>query len=148
MERARPMTDDDFMLINGVGRKKMEEYGYRFIKEIISFSKQKRTRKTQKKGKTYKITGELYAEGKTPEEIAKERELSEITIMSHLLKLYDEGEDIDLNQFISKADLEAVKKAKKELGDPDKLKPYFEHFEEAIPYNDIKIALKIIENEA
>ena len=148
MERARPMTDDDFMLINGVGRKKMEEYGYRFIKEIISFSKQKRTRKTQRKSKTYKITGELYAEGKTPEEIAKERELSEITIMSHLVKLYDEGEDIDLKQFIGKADLEAVKKAKKKLGNPDKLKPYFEHFEEAIPYNDIKIALKIIENEA
>tara|TARA_B100000586_G_C20114985_1_gene432559 strand:- start:1077 stop:3185 length:2109 start_codon:yes stop_codon:yes gene_type:complete len=147
MERARPMTDDDFMLINGVGRKKMEEYGYRFIKEIIAFSKQKRTRKKQKKGKTYKITGEMYAKGKTPEEIAKERELSEITIMSHLLKLYDEGESIDLNQFIGKADLEAVRKAKKTLGDPDKLKPYFEHFEEAIPYNAIKIALKIIENE-
>ncbi|HAJ82581.1 DNA helicase RecQ [Zunongwangia profunda] len=147
MERARPMTDDDFMLINGVGRKKMEEYGYRFIKEIIAFSKQKRTRKKQKKGKTYKITGEMYAKGKTPEEIAKERELSEITIMSHLLKLYDEGESIDLNQFIGKADLDAVRKAKKTLGDPDKLKPYFEHFEEAIPYNAIKIALKIIENE-
>ena len=61
----------------------------------------------------------------------------------HTIKSYS----IDLNQFIGKADLEAVRKAKKTLGDPDKLKPYFEHFEEAIPYNAIKIALKIIENE-
>ncbi|WP_417887878.1 DNA helicase RecQ [Zunongwangia sp.] len=147
MERSRPMTDDDFMLINGVGRKKMQEYGFQFIKEIIAYSKQKRTKKKQTKGKTYKVTGDLYKQGKTPAEIAKERELSEITIMSHLFKLYDEGKSIDLQKFISKSDLKAVRKARKELDNPDKLKTYFEHFEEAIPYQNIKIALKIIENE-
>ncbi|MDT0646530.1 DNA helicase RecQ [Zunongwangia sp. F260] len=147
MEKERPMTDDDFMQINGVGRQKMKDYGYRFIKEIIAFSKEKRERKSAKKGKTYQITGELYKEGLSVEEIAKKRKLASTTIFSHLLKLYDEGKDINLNQFVSKADLDAVKKAKKDLNDPDSLKAYFEHFQEAIGYETIKISLKILEKE-
>ncbi|MDT0685669.1 DNA helicase RecQ [Autumnicola psychrophila] len=147
MEKERPMTDDDFMQINGVGRQKMQDYGYRFIKEIIAFSKEKRERKSAKKGKTYQITGELYKEGLSVEEIAKKRKLASTTIFSHLLKLYDEGKDINLNQFVSKADLDAVKKARKELEDPDSLKAYFEHFQEAIGYETIKISLKILEKE-
>src|SRR5690606_14698524 len=55
MEKERPMTDDDFMQINGVGRKKMQDYGYQFIREIISYKKQKTTKKQKAaKGNTYK----------------------------------------------------------------------------------------------
>ncbi|MDT0690486.1 DNA helicase RecQ [Salegentibacter sp. F188] len=147
MEKERPMTDDEFLQINGVGRQKMQDYGYRFIKEIISFSKEKREKKSAKKGQTYKITGELYNDGLSVEEIAKKRKLASTTIFSHLLKLFDEGEAIDLHQFVSKADLDAVKKAKKDLDDPDSLKAYFEHFQEAIGYETIKVSLKILEKE-
>ena len=42
MEKERPMTDEEFILVNGVGRQKMQNYGYRFIKEIIAFHKEKR----------------------------------------------------------------------------------------------------------
>src|SRR5690606_9096790 len=69
MERVRPMTDEDFMQINGVGRQKMQNYGYRFIKEIIAFSKQKREKKKTKNGNTYKATLELYQQGLDIEEM-------------------------------------------------------------------------------
>ncbi len=150
MEKQRPMSDSEFMLINGVGRKKMEDYGFRFIREIIAFSKEKRERKPKKKtkkGNTLKETLSLYKDGLEVEEIAKERGIAKNTIFAHLIKLYDEGEDINLHQFVPKSDLKSVKKAKKNLENPNSLRAYYEHFEEAIPYETIKISLKILEKE-
>ncbi len=146
MEKERPMTDEDFLRINGVGRQKMQNYGYRFIKEIISFSKEKREKK-KKKGNTYLLTYELYKNGLGVEEIAAERKLTATTVYSHLSKLYTEGKDIDLHQFVSKADITAVKKAREELNAPDGLKPYYEHFQEAIDYWTIRLALTLLESE-
>jgi len=150
MEKQRPMSDSEFLLIDGVGRKKMENYGYRFIREIIAFSKEKREKKPKKKtkkGNTLKETLALYHEGLEVEQIAKERGVAKNTIYNHLLKLYDEGEEINLHQFIPISDLKSIEKAKKELESPNSLKTYFEHFEEAIPYETIKISLKILEDK-
>ncbi len=147
MEQQRPMTDDDFMQISGVGKRKMENYGYQFIKEIIAFNKEKREKKKTKKGNTHKVTLELYNQGMSISEMAIERKLAEATIFSHISKLYDDGEAIDLHKFIDKSDLEAIKKAKKALDNPDTLKPFFEYFEEAIPYQTIKIGLTILKKE-
>jgi ATP-dependent DNA helicase RecQ len=147
MEKERPMTDEDFMQISGVGRQKMQNYGYRFIKEIIAHSKEKREKKSRKKGNTYKETFNLYKEGMTIEEIAQTRNLAPTTIFSHLSKLYDSGENVDLKKFISKGDLEAVKKAKSKLENPDALKPYFEHFQEEMDYGTIRMALTILNKE-
>ncbi len=147
MEKERPMTDEAFIAINGVGRKKMQDYGYQFIKEIIAFSKEKRVKKKSVKGNTHKITLELYNNGLSVEEISKERNLATTTIYSHIAKLYADGEHIDLMQFISRSDLEAVKKAKSELEEPETLKVYYEHFEESIDYWTIRMALTVLEKE-
>lgn len=147
MEKERPMTDDDFIRINGVGRQKMQNYGYRFIKEIINFSKEKREKKKRKKGNTYKETFLLYKEDLSVEEIARERNLSPTTVFSHLAKLYKEGEDVNLRQFLSQNDLKAIQKAKKELENPEGLKPYFEHFQDSMDYGTIRLGLTILEKE-
>ncbi|WP_282085875.1 DNA helicase RecQ [Aquimarina algiphila] len=151
MEKSRPMSDDEFMQINGVGRQKMQNYGYQFIKAIIDFSQEKTTKKkkkSSKKGNTHKETLTLYKEGLSIEEIAIKRQLAASTVFSHIMKLHEDGEDIDLKQFVSAADLSAVKKAKEELDQPDTLKPYFEHFEQALDYNTIKIALTVLKDES
>ena len=145
MEKFRPMTDDEFLQINGVGRQKMQDYGFRFIKEIIAFSKEKRTKVVRKKGKTYQLTGELYKEGLSIDEISVKRKLAPATVLSHLVKLYDDGAAIDLKKFVSKTDLKAVKSAKIKLDNPSTLKAYYEYFEESIPYDTIKLSLKILE---
>ena len=147
MEKERPMTDEEFMQINGVGRQKMQNYGYRFIKEIIAFSKEKRAKKGRKKGSTYKETYVLFKNGLSVEEISKKRKLAVTTVFSHLAKLYDMGEDIDLHQFVNKQELKAVKKAKSELKEPHSLKAFYEHFQESMDYWTIRLALTILEKE-
>ncbi|MBQ0733139.1 DNA helicase RecQ [Aquimarina celericrescens] len=147
MEKFRPMSDEEFIQINGVGRQKMQNYGYQFIKEIISFSqeKTKKKKKSSKKGKTHKETLALYQEGLSIEEIAIKRQLASSTIFSHIQKLYEEGEDIDLKKFVNTEDIKSIKEAKEHLDNPEGLKPYFEHFQGAIDYNTIKLALAVLE---
>jgi len=147
MEKSRPMTDDDFLQINGVGKQKMQDYGYDFIKEIIAFSKEKRTVKKTKKANTYNATLELLKKDLSLEEIAKERGLALTTIYSHLAKLYSENEAVNPEKYISKADLKSIAKARKELGQTEALKPYFDHFEEAIDYGTIRLGLAVLEKE-
>ncbi|SEK40747.1 ATP-dependent DNA helicase RecQ [Aquimarina amphilecti] len=147
MEKVRPMSDDEFMQISGVGKMKMQNYGYQFIKTIIDFSAEKtKKKKTNKnKGNSHKETLNLYKQGFSIEEIAQERKLAQSTVFSHIMKLYNDGEDIDLKQFVSNTDINSIKKAKETLGNPDTLKPYFEHFEQAMDYNTIKLALAVLE---
>ncbi|MDY8136238.1 DNA helicase RecQ [Aquimarina sp. 2201CG5-10] len=150
MEKSSPMTDEEFMQISGVGRQKMQNYGYQFIKAIIDFSSEKTKKKKKKgakKGETLKETLALYQDGLSIEEISVKRKLAASTIFSHIMKLHENGENIDLRQFIDKEDLNMVEKARETLNNPEGLKPYFEYFEEAIRYDTIRLALAILNNK-
>ena len=145
MERARPMSEADLLEISGVGQRKLDVYGEEFIAEIISFTGGKR--KKEKKKDTNLVTYELYTEGFSIEEIAVKRNLKSTTIFSHLAKLYGEGKDIDIYNFVNKEEVENVRKAKLELENPPALKPYFEHLNGELEYFKIRLALSIIEKE-
>jgi ATP-dependent DNA helicase RecQ len=146
MEIQRPMSDEEFLAIDGVGKTKLENYGDSFIKAIIDFQKNKVVRK-KKEGTTYKETLELFQNGLTVEEIAMKRKLGVTTITSHLAKLYTDGHPIDLFQFISKNEVAQIAEAKIKLESPNALKPYFEYFEEQMAYDKIRIGLALIEKE-
>lgn len=146
METIRPMSDDEFITIDGVGKVKLEKYGDAFIKAIITFYKDKAT-KVKKASSTYKETLELFQNGFTDEQIAIKRKLGLGTIMSHFAKLYSDGADIDLYQFVSKEEITLVNKAKIKLESPTTLKPYFDFLDEKVGYDKIRLALSIIEKE-
>ncbi|TRX30850.1 DNA helicase RecQ [Flavobacterium sp. ZT3R18] len=146
METQRPMSDDEFLAIDGVGKAKLEKYGDSFIKAIIDFQKNKVVRK-KKEGSTYKETLELFQSGMTVEKIAAKRNLGVTTITSHLAKLYLDGHPIDLSIYITEAEISKIAEAKIKLESPNALKPYFEFFEEQIPYDKIRIGLALIEKE-
>ncbi|UZO80219.1 DNA helicase RecQ [Aquimarina sp. ERC-38] len=149
IEKSRPLTDDEFLQVNGVGRAKMQKYGHQFIKEILAFSSEKRT-KTKKRlasGDSYKLTLDLLNQGKTPEEISTERGLALSTIYGHLFKLSEAGHKLDLTAFIDASSLKAIEKAREELKNPDKLKVYFDYFEETMDYNTIRMALIVLDQK-
>jgi ATP-dependent DNA helicase RecQ len=146
LEAERPMSDEEFLTIDGVGRAKLEKYGDAFIKAIIEFQKNKTVR-AKKEGSTYKETLELLQSGLTVEEIATKRNLGISTITSHLAKLYSDGHPIDLSSYITAAEISKIAEAKIKLESPNALKPYFDYFEEQISYDKIRIGLALIEKE-
>lgn len=89
----------------------------------------------------------MFQSGLTTQEIALKRKLGIGTIMSHLAKLYLDGETIDLYQFVSEEEVSLIAKAKIQLESPTTLKPYYDHLEEKIAYDKIRLALAIIEKE-
>ncbi|HEY4619003.1 MAG TPA: DNA helicase RecQ [Flavobacterium sp.] len=146
METKRPMSDDELIAIDGVGKAKLEKYGDAFINAIIEFQKNK-TVKPKKEAGTYKETLLLFQSGLSVDEIALKRKLGLGTIMSHLAKLYSDGETIDLHQFVSMKEVELIHKAHIKLQKPTTLKPYFEYLDEKLGYDKIRLALAIIEKE-
>ncbi|MDC1276703.1 DNA helicase RecQ [Algibacter sp.] len=143
IERERPMSDDDFLKISGVGQRKMEVYGVEFIAEIMSFMGSKLNK--PKKKDTVLITYDLYKSGMSIEEISIERKLSSTTIYSHIAKLFSKGKDINIFDFVSNSDVEAVRKAKVALDSPTALKPYFTYLNEELDYFKIRLALSVVD---
>jgi ATP-dependent DNA helicase RecQ len=146
METARPMSDTELIAIDGVGKAKLEKYGDAFINAIIEFQKDKLV-KPKKEAGTYKETLLLYQNGITVDEIALKRKLGLGTVMSHLAKLYLDGEAIDLYQFVSKKEVEQIYEAHIKLEKPTALKPYFDYLDEKLAYDKIRLGLAIIEKE-
>ncbi len=143
IERDRPQTDNEFLAISGVGQRKLEVYGAEFMEEIKTFIKEK----TKKQSNTTLETYNLYQEGFSIEEIAIKRKLKAQTIFSHLSKLYLEGKDISLDEFIEVDVLNQIRNAKKVLKNEMALKPYFEFLGEKIPYEQIRIGLTILQKK-
>jgi ATP-dependent DNA helicase RecQ len=144
MEQVRPMSEDDFLTISGVGQRKLEVYGDEFIAEILDFIGSKK-KKTTKKSDTHLVTYDLYKKGLSIEEISIQRKLKTPTIYSHIAKLFLEGKDINIFNFITKSDVEAIHKAKIELENPTALKPYFDYYNEQMDYFKIRLALSVLE---
>jgi len=144
MEADKPISGEEFMQIDGVGKQKFRDYGAAFIKEIEEFTQ---TKPKAKKKDTFKETLNWYKKGLSADEIAVERKLNVATIHSHFLKLFKDGEAIDLGEFVDNSALELLRKAKVELGPKASLKAIFMHLEEELSYNTIKYGLLILERE-
>jgi ATP-dependent DNA helicase RecQ len=69
------------------------------------------------------------------------------TIYGHLLKAHQQGEVIDLHQFITSEEIKNIERARKSLQDPERLRAYFDYFEEQIPYWKIKFGLYILDQK-
>lgn len=143
MEKYVPRTEQEMLQISGVGTRKMEVYGDQFIAEIAQYMNQNESGKSD----TFLKTFELYSDGLTIDEICSERNLKPPTVFSHLAKLYLDGKNVDLNQFVTKEEIVQVKNAKQILENPPQLKTYFAYFDEEISYSKIRVALTILEKE-
>lgn len=139
----KPTSDDELLQISGIGERKAAQYGRIFIDEIITFIKEKSLEGEKIKGATHLVTYELIKDGLTPEQIATKRNLNPVTIYSHLATLYDQGKDIDLKRYISDQEQTLIFKAIDETGETEKLKPIFDHLDQNIPYDKLRLALAL-----
>lgn len=143
MAAEKPTYDEAFLSIDGVGRAKLEKYGQLFMSEILGFEEMSK----KKKASTYTETWRLYQKGLSVDEIATARELSATTVISHLSKLYLEGKPVELKKYLSEGVFDKVEAAFEGLHEYKLLKPYFEYFNGEIPYEQIRIALTLLERD-
>jgi len=147
MDQLRPMTDDEFLQISGVGKKKMQDYGFQFITEIIAFHKSKRKKTTKKKKSPFLVSAEMYKNGSSIEEIVLERGVAENTVISDLMKAYETDKDIRLDKLISETDIKAVADARLKVEDPTRLRSFYQYFKEEMSYTTIKLGLLLSDQD-
>ena len=126
--------------IQGLGKVKIDRFGQELIQIIVSKGKNKLD--------TYSKTLQLYDSGMNLEEIASSRGLSEQTVINHLIKLYEDGNKIDLHQYVSEYEMQQVRFARKALNNTYQLKPIFDKLEGAISYPKISMAIAILDHHS
>jgi len=113
----KPTTAAQMRSVQGLGQVKWERYGHTFLKLIQSFLRDFKVPGTRlTKGVTYLETLDLYEKGMDIEAMAESRNISPATIAQHLLRLKSEGEEIDIQKFISISDQKKVMETIAELG--------------------------------
>lgn len=141
MAQKRPVTDADLLYVSGVGERKLQLYGDAFMDEIRRFVREKTDEGLNVPGSTYLLTWDLYKQGRTVEEIARQRELSPITVVSHLATMYERGELVDINKWATPEALDLVQGALHLFATPYQLKEIYEHFEQRFSYEAIRFAI-------
>ena len=133
------------LAISGVGQQKFERYGELFINEILSFAKENTLKGDTRviKGMTYVVTHDLYKNGHSIEAIAKQREMTTGTILGHLLKLREQGENIDIQQFVSESERKIIQQVTNglNLDDAGVLTELFNRLNGKIDYYKLRIII-------
>ena len=150
MAQKRPISEAQMKAVSGIGAEKFRRYGPTFINEILAFPKENSQPGTRiAKGLTYVETFDLFKEGYSIDDIAEKRNLNPVTIISHLVKLKEDGHPIDLKTLIDPNSYSLIIKMAREIQfqKNDALKPLFEMLEEKYDYGKIRLALAIWDEE-
>ncbi len=162
-----PFTKKDLTQISGFGKAKAEKYGddildivqdycYKYNLESKMSSKEGTPKKerrpkissgqsTEIKADTKTLSFDLYKEGKTIEEIAKERNLSVTTIEGHLAS-FIEKDELDIDKMVSPKKQNLIKEAIKIHG-RESFKVLKENLPEDISYGEIRMVMAAIKRD-
>ncbi|MDZ4747746.1 MAG: DNA helicase RecQ [Saprospiraceae bacterium] len=146
MAEVRPFTVEELSRLNGIGDFKSKKYGQAFVDEIRSYMTDQDIIK-KPKGMTYVETLNLFQQGLSPEEIAQKREMAVSTIAMHLAKLYEKGEDIDIQQFLFPDDLVIARQGWRASGFSEQMSKVKEQVGDSIDYTRLNLALAIVKRE-
>ena len=149
-----PQDKKSFSTINGVGAKKLEQYGEIFLKAIRDFTQENnlepvevlnREREDQipeikaRQPRYYVKTKELLLKKIAIDRIANNQRLAVSTVINHIEKMVDAGERLDLEYLKLPSDRYRIMQAAfKECGD-EKLKPVFEYLKEKFSYDELRL---------
>lgn len=160
---VRPVTREQLLTVSGVGEKKFGKFGEQVIDVIKTYASDfgiaddeiytpvegadfEASSGDHKQSKdTLGDTYALYQRGFSVTEIARERGLVENTIVTHLLKLADQGRKVELDQLVDEEAVTAVAQVLEyQDDDSPKLKSIFYALDEEFSYAQIKCALAIL----
>ncbi|MCX6785396.1 MAG: RecQ family ATP-dependent DNA helicase [Candidatus Komeilibacteria bacterium] len=147
-----PVDKDNFSRIQGVGVNKLVSFSDDFLAVIIQHLQTNNLvsktapysrslpRKSSGQSSTVQKTKELILKKFSLEKIAQEQGFVLGTIIGHLERLLQAGEDLNLDYFKPKQDdFEIIKAAFSACGS-EKLSPVFEYLQGKYTYDDLKVA--------
>ncbi|QXE17852.1 DNA helicase RecQ [Clostridium sp. 001] len=159
-----PVNFEQMLDVSGVGQLKLKKYGERFLEAIKNYldeskikpqwifknelknDKNDKNEKESKnlKLKTHEITAGMIKEHKDLEQIAKDRQITVSTVLSHITKYAEEKGVLDLNinfgGIFTDEEENQILKVTKKIG-ISKLKPIKEKLSEDISYDKIKAVI-------
>lgn len=154
LSQYMPSSLEDMLNIKGIGEAKLAKYGEIFLEAVNKYKERKSIGidvENEQKSKVAKgkkeeatpshiISLELYRQGKSIEDIAKERNVTNLTIQNHIIQCSVEGMDVDLDRLIPKEHEKLILDKIKEIG-AAKLKPLKEALPEEVDYAAIKAVI-------
>ncbi len=165
MATYAPQSTENFAKINGVGQRKLEEFGPHFLPVIRAYAQEhglaeqpmtertmrgerRRTRQTARAGSTYDETKKLIEQKLPLAQIAATRELTEGTIVQHIERLLQAGEPLDI-AYLKPAteDFTAICDAFRQCGTA-MLGPVFGRLGEKYPYDTLRLVRAILSTES
>lgn len=141
MADLRPITDADMLEIQGVSERKLQLFGEAFLAEIRSFVLEKTAEGEKITGSSPLQSFTMFKQGLAVESIAAQRNLSPVTIMSHLAAMYEKGELFDLSQWIRPEDCDLIQGALPMFEEPFTLATLQEHFNGRYSLDQIRWAV-------
>ena len=151
-----PLNKKDLLQISGFGKAKVEKYGDEIIEAVEEYcsrnavetnmaektanpKRERKEKSTVAKIDTKAVTYDLYKEGKSIEEISKERNLVKVTIEGHLAHYVFTGE-INIDDVVSKQKQQQIRDAILIHGSLSH-KTLIDNLPKDISYGEIKMVL-------
>ncbi|MBN3879684.1 MULTISPECIES: DNA helicase RecQ [unclassified Nostoc] len=147
MVQVQPQNLADFAKLSGVGSHKLAQYGEKFITEIRAYRQEKGLQNksdtsvsSAKSSSSYTElqTLQLHQQGLNIAQIAQKRNLSPATVSSHLEKLIDKNQPVDLNQLVPLEHQQKIWQVLEVLGDIS-LTPIKEQLGESYTFDEIRL---------
>jgi len=152
-----PQTTSELLAVKGCGEYKVSAYGDQTLDVVRAYLKRHpETRpllepagssairpilRETSGGSTVEIIWKLWERGGTLEEIARERGLTQSTIIEHLIQLIDGGRSIDLNRILSKERIALIEEAIGRAGS-ERLAPIKPLLPQDVSYDEIRLVVR------
>jgi ATP-dependent DNA helicase RecQ len=161
MARRRPTTLDGFRHVQGVGEKKLADYGAVFVTVIAEHCREhrlttditpppSRAKAAEEPGgptASAAIAFPYFRQGMSVEEVAKRMGRAVSTTFGYLAQFLQHERRTDPAPWVDAATAEQVAAAAREVGD-DRLKPIFEALGGSVSYEQIRIVMACARNAA
>ena len=158
-----PESNDAFTSLHGVGESKLNQFGERFISELAAYlqshpeaagfrqklpqiAARPAVKVKRSIGETFRTTLSMIQKGMDVKSIAAERGVGESTIEGHIARWIEEGETMNIRQFVSES-IEKEARALFAKHGLDALRPIFVESQERVGYGQAKIVRAVIQNE-
>jgi|CXWL01.1.fsa_nt_gi ATP-dependent DNA helicase RecQ len=155
-----PQNDWDLRKISGVGDLKFDKYGADFLNEIRNYctrnnlatriglrtpkrERKQRTKRDATGRDTFRTTFDLFQDGRSMEEIAKERGLGISTVEGHLARFVGSGE-IALEQIVPVEKIDTIRQAILEHGTEGMIGPVKTALGDDFSYGEIRAVLAAV----